>query len=47
MVRFRVENKGKIFMQQLVNHLFEDAEWRMREDYGVCFIYIYTSPLIY
>ncbi|CAG8490282.1 5988_t:CDS:2 [Funneliformis mosseae] len=34
MVRFRVENEGKIFMQQLVNHLFEDAEWRMREDYG-------------
>ncbi|CAB4385076.1 unnamed protein product [Rhizophagus irregularis] len=35
MVRFRVENEGKIFMQQLVNHLFEDAEWRMREDYGI------------
>lgn len=39
MVRFRVENEGKIFMQQLVNHLFEDAEWRMREDYGVCYFF--------
>ncbi|CAG8758132.1 957_t:CDS:2, partial [Dentiscutata heterogama] len=34
MVRFRPENDGKVYMQQLVNHLFDDAEWRMREIHG-------------
>ncbi|CAG8640158.1 24348_t:CDS:2, partial [Racocetra persica] len=35
MVRFRPENDGKVYMQQLVNHLFDDAEWRMREIHGI------------
>ncbi|CAG8461524.1 4305_t:CDS:2 [Diversispora eburnea] len=35
MVRFRAEKDGKVYMQQLVNHLFDDAEWRMREIHGI------------
>ncbi|CAG8713348.1 11352_t:CDS:2, partial [Acaulospora morrowiae] len=35
MVRFRAEQDGKVYMQQLVNHLFDDAEWRMREKHGI------------
>lgn len=39
MVRLRAEDHGKIYIQELVNRFFEDAEDRIRS-HGVCIGYI-------
>jgi cytochrome b pre-mRNA-processing protein 3 len=39
MVHLRAEGQGKLYIQELVNRFFEDAECRIR-DHGVSFLYI-------